>query len=130
MATPQYINDESFEPTREPRDRLRVSIERERDRCRVIYEGNSSQLLESAAAEPQMLDFPPCGQRTGRDEYGDRFQSFRRADGTVRLIRVVRETAAHGFSGRRWGRASGAERLESASAAVQAALAQIQEGRS
>ena len=70
----------------------------------VSLEGTAEQLLASGACEPEMLVVGASGKRSGRDQYGDSFETKRRAGGRFEVERWFRqEVKADGGAGRNKG---------------------------
>lgn len=57
----------------------------------LAFQGTKAELIESGVACAAMFDFGRCGQKTARDEFGDRYQIRQRANGRYGLIRWFHE---------------------------------------
>lgn len=90
------------------------------------WEGSAVELLEAGVASAEMLNLPACGQKSGRDEFGDPYSVRRRAGGRLEVSRRFGDEAFTGNCGPGHGwKALG----PSVNAEVDAALARMRQPR-
>lgn len=63
------------------------------------WAGRAEELLQAGVVTAEMLDLPSCGQKSGCDEYGDRYTVCRRAGGRLEVTRWFRDEPFSGNCG-------------------------------
>ena len=99
--------------------RLRVKSWHTSDSVHCAYVGTPDELLVAGVLEPYMLPLPPCGVRSGPDEFGQRYIVQKRAGGRLRVERSTYDDEPR-HQGRRY-----RERLAEAERATAEALSRF-----
>jgi hypothetical protein len=66
---------------------------RDRDWRSNWYLGTAEQLLAAGVIEHYMLDrgYPPCGEISTKDEFGNHLTIRRRSDGLLRVVKAIND---------------------------------------